>query len=136
MRSQGAEMCEAADIGFVFEPKIVSESQMLNPRLRHHVFLIFKEALNNAVKYSGASQIHIALNIDERRLGLEVIDNGKGFDPATVERSNGLNSMAKRASELAAVLQFEPQTGGGTVVRLVVPDIRKLPELERREKKS
>ncbi len=54
----------------------------LDSRLRHGVFLAFKEALNNVVRHSGASQILIELEVIENKLKVAVTDNGRGFVPA------------------------------------------------------
>jgi signal transduction histidine kinase len=62
----------------------------------------FKEALNNAFKYSGAENIIVTLNSEGEQLALLIRDNGKGFDLATVKGGNGLRNMQKGRSNLAA----------------------------------
>jgi hypothetical protein len=130
IRSGGAELCESAGIAYFFDAKSAFLEQNLNPRARHHAFLIFKEALNNAVKYADATAIRVELRIDDRTLALVVADDGKGFDLANAERSMGLNNMEKRASELAAQLRIESKIGSGTTVSLFVPDLKNLPDVK------
>ena len=51
----------------------------LTSEVRHNVFLAFKEALHNAVKHSGASEVMIRLTLQAESFGLAVEDNGRGF---------------------------------------------------------
>ncbi len=50
---------------------------------RKDFYLLFKEAANNAAKYSGATEVWVLVQNDNGGLRLEVRDNGRGFDPAT-----------------------------------------------------
>jgi ligand-binding sensor domain-containing protein/signal transduction histidine kinase len=81
---------------------------------RHNVFLIVKEALNNAVKYSSASEVWLRLHLERDTLHIRVEDNGKGFciDDAYLQ-GNGLQNMQKRAERIGGtfVLCSEPEKG-------------------------
>ncbi|MCG7860231.1 ATP-binding protein, partial [Flavihumibacter sediminis] len=74
---------------------------------RKNLYLIFKEAVNNAVKYSEASNLEIEIKRNGNKVVMEIRDDGKGFDQGTVGSSNrvslsgnGLNNMKNRAREL------------------------------------
>ncbi|MBK8608976.1 MAG: hypothetical protein IPL84_03250 [Chitinophagaceae bacterium] len=92
---------------------------------RKNFFLIFKEAVNNAIKYAGASTLTATIHVQNGRLLLSVADDGIGFNPAE-ERAgiklslsgNGLRNMYDRAAELKGLLHIESQAGKGTVVAL------------------
>lgn len=86
--------------------------------IRQNIYLLFKEALNNAVKYSNASLIEFGVISADHYIKFWVVDNGKGFDPAAIRKGNGLVNMQKRAEEIGAILLVSPAEGGGTVISL------------------
>ncbi len=88
------------------------------------VLRIAHEALNNALRHSGAERIGVRLVGGDRRLSLEISDDGSGFEPDRPElRSKhlGLTSMEERAEELGGRLRIESSPGKGTTVALEVP---------------
>jgi len=87
---------------------------------RQHVFLIFKEAINNAIKYSGCSEITLDVEAKGGRIEIRLADDGKGFDPAEVSSGNGLANMKDRASKIKARIAIESTLGRGTTVSLVM----------------
>jgi signal transduction histidine kinase len=94
----------------------------LDSRLRHGVFLAFKEALNNAVRHSGASEVRIAMEVRSDELKIVVADNGKGFAPvAGLPGSDGLASMRARMEKLGGVCEIASQPARGTNVELRLP---------------
>ena len=97
-------------------------SRVLPPDFRHHVLLVVREALNNAVKYSAASEIHLGASFSPAALTITVVDNGRGFDPATCGADgNGLSNMRARAATLGGECRIDSQPGAGTRVTLIVP---------------
>ena len=97
------------------------ENVKLSMEKRKNIYLIFKEAVNNAVKYSGAEKIEIAAAIENKELMLRVKDNGKGFEPSTTGRGNGLDNMRNRAKDLNGKLIIDAAPGMGTAILLSVP---------------
>ncbi len=94
----------------------------LDSRLRHGVFLAFREALNNAVRHSGASEVHLALAVVEEELRISVADNGTGF--ASVEGlpgRDGLVSMRQRMEKLGGKCDIKSLPGAGTTVEFRLP---------------
>ncbi len=89
--------------------------------IRREVFLIFKEAVNNAVRHSRGSQINIELSFEHGALQLAVEDNGIGFNPAHDDRGHGLFSMRQRAERIGGELQILSTPSTGTVVKLQAP---------------
>ncbi len=87
---------------------------------RVHALQITREAVSNAIRHGDATQVTIALRPAGEHVEFEVIDNGHGFDPATLPQSGlGLGNFAERARELGADLTVESAPGRGTRVRLV-----------------
>jgi signal transduction histidine kinase len=90
---------------------------------RQHIYLILKEAINNLVKYSGATEAAIRVGFAGQALELSVWDNGRGFDPDlsfSGNGGNGLLSMRNRAEIMAAELVILSGVGQGTEVLLKV----------------
>ena len=93
----------------------------LGPDLRRDVFLIFKEAVNNAVRHSGCSKAEIELTIAGGSLVLIVRDDGTGFDSAQSGEGNGLVSMRRRAESIKGKLDVNSTVGEGTRIILRTP---------------
>jgi ligand-binding sensor domain-containing protein/two-component sensor histidine kinase len=120
MRQFAIEMLGVAGASVRMEVTGDDQPQRLGPDFRRQVFLMFKEAVNNAARHSGCSIATIAVRMDRRGLTLKIEDNGTGFDPARDRDGQGLASMQRRAESLGG--QFEVSTGlEGTVVTLFVP---------------
>ncbi|MBL7986191.1 MAG: hypothetical protein JNM91_14385 [Flavobacteriales bacterium] len=101
----------------------------LDMAARKNLYLVFKEAVNNAVKYSGCTELTVDLVRDRSHIVLRIADNGQGFDPqhtaSTSGGGNGLPNMRKRAAELGATLTITSSAGKGTAIELrFVPDGR------------
>ncbi|MBL9176058.1 MAG: PAS domain-containing protein [Verrucomicrobiales bacterium] len=90
-----------------------------------HLYRIAQEAVNNALKHSGATRIRIRLNRGRRGLELEVGDDGRGLaDSKRPEDGIGIRVMQFRAELIGASLELSSKPGRGTVVRCI---LRKLP---------
>jgi ligand-binding sensor domain-containing protein/two-component sensor histidine kinase len=88
---------------------------------RHNLFMAVKEALNNVLKHSGASEVRIALIADEQRLTIIVSDNGSGFLTSEHETSgNGLRNMTERLDRIGGKLTLESEAGKGTRIKMEV----------------
>jgi len=79
-----------------------------------------EEAINNAVKYSNATSVELAIKENNNMLEFSVRDNGNGFDIQQVKKGNGLTNMQRRANEIKALFQLESSINGGTIVRMQV----------------
>jgi len=84
------------------------------------VFMIAREALENAMRHSGASRLVVSVSGDAMSLKLEVQDNGRGIRPGEVIKLGhlGMAGMMERAKSIGATLETGPSAGGGTCVRL------------------
>ena len=120
MKEFSIPLLEAKGIDFDFHIDESLRQANLDMTVRKILYLVFKEAINNAVKYAEATRITVRLTQENRKITLEVSDNGKGFDPATIRRGNGLNNMQKRAAEINGAFTLEARQGGGCTVRLVL----------------
>jgi signal transduction histidine kinase len=97
-------------------------SRPLDSRLRHGVFLAMKEALNNAVRHSGATEVRISMDVVEDQLKIAVTDNGKGFDQVDGQPGrDGLPGMQERVEKLGGRCEVRSQPGIGTTVEFRLP---------------
>jgi signal transduction histidine kinase len=86
-----------------------------------NVLVALREALSNAARHAGASQVDISVDAD-RYLVLVVRDNGSGIGETT--RRSGLANLEQRANALGGHLHVGPRDGGGTDLRWQVPLFR------------
>jgi PAS domain S-box-containing protein len=86
-----------------------------------HLYRIAQEALNNALKHSGARNLSIQLTESEGAIVLQIKDDGKGLDPAPRRSSGmGLHIMDYRARLIGGSLQIQSDKNG-TIVSCRVP---------------
>ena len=93
----------------------------IDNQVKYHVYLIFKEALNNCVKYSKAKLVIITLEQSEYALTLLISDDGIGFNPEIETSGNGLRNMQSRAREIRASISINSQVEKGTKIHLKIP---------------
>lgn len=121
MREYANHILEPRNIAAKF---IVNENlldQSLDMKQRRDVFLIYKEAVNNVVKYAKASVVTITLSKDADGMLLKIQDDGQGFDTTTIKRSNGLKNMEKRAEGLGGFAKITSQKEIGTTISIFIP---------------
>ena len=104
-------------------------SQMLKNDLafNHNIYMMIKEAISNALKYSDGNNITVNLNSHE----LIIKDNGKGFDSSQLYKGNGLKNIKKRCEVLNAEFQvFSNQNDGTRLVIKFSPLLSINPEIQ------
>jgi signal transduction histidine kinase len=90
--------------------------------IRRNLFLAIKEAINNAAKYSGATELFLRIHLQGKELVVIVEDNGKGFDPARANSNrNGLTNMSQRIVELGGQCKIISRPGNGCRVEFKTP---------------
>lgn len=126
-----ARMKEVA--GAVLEPiqveyRFQTDEEVMNiyfsMESRREIFLIFKEALNNIVKYAHCKNVLFTLRKEGTEFRLTIEDDGKGFasesrTPST--RGNGLKNMKKRAENINGSISISSEPGRGTRLTLSMP---------------
>ncbi len=120
MRSFAYELLGAKNIDFEFVADDEVAKVKLPMNVRKNLYLIFKEATNNMVKYSGADKALFTVKEENNKLILMIRDNGKGFDINQSSEGNGLKNMRKRAEEIGAFFSIDSYPLKGTTVQLNV----------------
>lgn len=111
------------EVSFLVGPGV--DALKLPMNTRKEIVLLFKEAMHNASKYSGASLVQISLHRrahghSSGSLTISIKDDGQGFDPALHTDGHGLGSMHRRAGSLGAELILRSAPGLGTFIGVEV----------------
>ena len=120
MRSFAYELLGAKKIDFEFVADDEVSKFNVPMEVRKNLYLIFKEATNNMVKYANANKAVFAIKGQKNNLTMTIQDNGRGFDLNKSREGNGLKNMKRRANEIGARLIIESFPGNGTTVQLSV----------------
>ena len=125
MREFAGDVFTACEIEFSFRAPAGGLELRLDAVVRRQLYLTFKEAVNNAARHSGCTQVEIEFDVAQDRLLLRVRDNGRGFDPngdaATSRNGNGLVSMRERARAMGGEIEIISQANQGAAVKLNLP---------------
>jgi signal transduction histidine kinase/ligand-binding sensor domain-containing protein len=124
MREHAEEVFAIGETNLTFTAPNSTRDIRLEVDMRRDIYLIFKEAINNAARHAGCSRVQVDLQSHGAQLILTVIDDGAGFDAAVETDGNGLVSMRRRAERLGARFEIRSRPGEGTAVRLEVPQHR------------
>lgn len=122
VREFAADVCEPMNIQLDFDIGEGADRVLLDAGKRKNIFLLCKEAVNNAVKYSGCRRLTVSAE-KKRREGLliTITDDGSGFDEEGIRKGNGLANMRTRARSLNAQLHIDTAKGKGTSISLLLP---------------
>jgi signal transduction histidine kinase len=96
----------------------------LDPRIRHGVFLAFKEALNNVVRHSGATEVTVKILTANEQLIITITDNGHGMADDGNQSGPGHDGMAgmrDRLRHFGGNCLITSQSGQGTTVAFRIP---------------
>jgi signal transduction histidine kinase len=121
MREYTAYALESKDIDVLFIVDNDVLEKNLDMQQRRDVFLIFKEAVNNAAKYSGACSMKIKLQKVFNDIEMEITDNGRGFEQVGKTFMNGLKNMQARATSMNAKLEIISGINKGTSIIVKIP---------------
>jgi signal transduction histidine kinase/streptogramin lyase len=129
IRQFASDVLESKGIDWDLRVPPEVESLKLDPEERQHLFLIFKEGINNVVRHAeGTKFVSLSINIEGRQLVGEIKDNGCGFTPnqpaeerAKGRGGNGLPNMRGRAEQLGGRLEIASSPGAGTWLTFKAP---------------
>lgn len=129
LRSFAVMVTEAKNIKLIFPDNKDIPKVLLNMEQRKNIYLICKEAVSNAVKYSQCTVLEVGLNINNQHLHIIISDNGHGFEmndsPINAighsMGGNGLKNMGSRAEEIGADLRIRSELRKGTHISIEIP---------------
>lgn len=117
MKVVAHDILKARDIQAIFRFQSEALRHIVSPLERKNALLILKEALNNVVKYSEASQCHIRLYEQQEFCVLEIEDNGIGFPNEKSGDGNGLQNMRFRTEQMRGQCQIKTGSLGGVLIQ-------------------
>ena len=118
LKEFGEDLFEQSKIDFKtskFQEKYAT--LMLNPKTKKQLVMIFKEAMNNCLKYSQGNEVTFNLETSEQFFKMSLSDNGSGFDVDKKSKGRGLRNMKNRAESVGALLKIN-STKKGTFIFL------------------
>ncbi len=118
MRALAAEMFEAKNINLHLNFHDKLNHVKLGMDERKNFYLIYKEAINNIMKYAQCKNVWIDLWLLHNTIYLRIKDDGKGFDTSIKYIGNGLNNMQKRTENLNGKLKILSQPNSGTLIEV------------------
>jgi signal transduction histidine kinase len=118
MKRYAGDMLDGKNIAYKIEFPDKFDDLKLGMDKRKDLYFIFKEAINNLVKYSGALYVEVSITIEKKILMLVIKDNGKGFAKEKITKGNGLDNMLHRATAWGAILNIDSEENKGTTVFL------------------
>lgn len=101
---------------FIVDEKL--DELKISAEKRNQLFLIYKEAIHNIVKYANCSEVKILFQKINADLQMTITDNGQGFETDNIFSGNGLHTMQERTKQLKGRLEILSAPGKGTEVRL------------------
>jgi signal transduction histidine kinase/streptogramin lyase len=128
MESFARPLMASRNIVFHFEVEEGLQHINLGMTRRKNFYLIFRESVNNILKYADCREVWVKVQMQHHQLELSVRDDGKGFELEKVQinasqslSGNGLRNMQMRAAEIKGSLAITTQPGHGTTIRLIFP---------------
>jgi signal transduction histidine kinase len=119
----GKRLTEDSEIRF--ETEVTGVEAPVPERTRVHLLRIVEEAVHNAVRHSGATEIRLNVSyLPARAVRICIADNGRGFTPAPASVRPGhwgLITMRERAQKLGAEFSFVTEPGHGVHIGITVP---------------
>jgi len=109
MREYAEQMLTPANIILRFDSSGADPRHNIPTEVRQNLYMIFKEALNNIVKHSSASEVRIVYRHDRHHFFLSVTNDGN--EPAEHRKASGqgLRNMQMRADKIGAHIQYSRQ---------------------------
>jgi ligand-binding sensor domain-containing protein len=120
MRDHIHNVLGPADISFSFNQQGLQEHKKLSVVFRQNVYLIFKEAINNLVKHSGAGHVQIDLQKENGLFSMRIADDGTGIASGKHSSGQGLSNMQMRARRLNATLDITSVKGVTILLKVSV----------------
>ena len=117
MRRFAADMLVTRQIAFQSRPSTSCMTLRRDTDQRRQIFLVFKEAVHNAVRHSGCTEIRVVFWTGRTYfVVLHVSDNGKGFDADAAADGHGLSSMRARTRAIGGRLKVTSEPAHGTTI--------------------
>ncbi|HEY82663.1 MAG TPA: GAF domain-containing protein [Dehalococcoidia bacterium] len=126
LRSCAHNALDAAGVEVHLE--VIGQERRLPPQVEIALFRIAQEAITNIACHARAESAYLSLEFNDESIGLQIEDDGVGFDPSHVfsspagtSKGVGLLGMKERAELLGGTFTIDTRPGGGTRVAVEIP---------------
>jgi len=119
LRDTYSELSSYTSISFRSENIKSLEKVSLSMEHRQHLYLIFKEGINNCITHSGCTEISLNAFVRGKKLEMILTDNGSGFDVTKLSTGNGLENVQRRARLIGGELFIKSKIGKGTTIHFI-----------------
>jgi ligand-binding sensor domain-containing protein/two-component sensor histidine kinase len=116
-----SDLFEAKNIAYEIQMPTQNQNISLTMDQRNNLYLIFKESINNLVKYANCTRATITMQVEKKSIFLEINDNGIGFDIHKTTQRNGIKNIRERTKKLHGEIDIISKIGEGTKIRVVIP---------------
>jgi two-component sensor histidine kinase len=124
MREHAGEVFASGEVSLTFDVPELLKDLRLRADVRRDVYLVFKEASNNAARHSGCSRFSVEIRRTRRELVMTIADDGRGFDVRAAD-GNGLSNMRRRLALLGGKCALRSRPGSGTEIVVEIPLTRR-----------
>lgn len=119
------EMLHRLDIAGKFDVQLTINDPAALRQIDYHIslsiFRIVQEQINNILKHADASFVRISIELSKQFIDVEIVDNGKGFIPTSINRGLGLTNIRNRAEFHRGVSHINSAPGEGCVLSICLP---------------
>lgn len=116
LRNYASRIAQSKNILLAFTADETLNTIALSMQQRKNIYLICKEAVNNAVKYSNCKNLMLDFRKEKNKLCVSITDDGVGFDITQTTAGNGLKNMQQRANDLGAAFTITSSRESGTKI--------------------
>lgn len=116
-----SELCRLAEIRCRIDAMSVFQHMEISHEFRHNISLAVKEAINNALKHSHATEIKMTIRLDENVLKIIIADNGVGITRDKGRAGLGLESIDQRMASIRGKCSIRPLGEEGLEISLEAP---------------
>jgi signal transduction histidine kinase len=117
-----ADYLRAAGVRCLLDVPEYTPPREVPSTVRHNVFLVVKEALQNIVKHARATEVWLRVNATNQGLRIVIEDDGSGFERAPENAlADGLRNMQQRMNELGGECRIQSRVGAGTEIIVELP---------------
>jgi len=120
------EFLRAAGIAYRIDLPDFPPLKPVSAEVRHNLFLVVKESLNNIVCHAGASEVSLTIGVSDKCINVVIEDNGRGIgEEAQNNGGNGLKNIRQRIVEIGGDFQIKTAPRSGTRVSFSCPWLAK-----------
>ena len=113
------------EFGVPVEYRVSGAPFDLDQSTAHELLMVVREALHNAIRHGQPKKMHVSIDFGKNEMGVQVRDDGRGFDPVIASASSnghyGLVGMRERVKRVGGTLTLNSRAGEGTELTLHIP---------------